>query len=119
MRFFECPYCKRIVTSILSLGNAAYILNTNKKCPHCFGRIRINLKSYMLSLLVVILSFVIVIVLTHTFINNIGILLLLFIFSYIVSIVQITIYSKYLKFRLFLPKDNVEEHMKNLPSYLK
>ena len=122
MRYEECPYCKKISVSYWSLGNAAFLFKTDKKCPHCFGRIKINLKSYFLTLLLAFVWLILFLVVGYFFknaIDNVGIILLLFILLHILIYSQVALLSKYWNFRMLLPKDDVNEHVKNLPSYLK
>lgn len=121
MKYCECPYCKRAVASFWSLGNTAYVFNTQKKCPHCMGRIKMNLRSYLLTIPIGGFSFIIVFAISYFILKDIStvVFFLLFAFVYSVFFIQIIVYSYYFCFRLFLPKDDVGEHMKKVPSYLR
>ena len=43
MSFLECPYCFRKAASMWDLGQQIYVMEPNKKCPHCLGPIEMNL----------------------------------------------------------------------------
>ena len=122
MKFEECRYCKRIAASYWSLGNAAFLFNDDKKCPHCFGRIKLDSKSYLAVLLIAFVWLILFLIVGYIFkdkVNGVGIVLLLFILLQILIYCQIALTSRYWSLRLFSPKDDVREHMKNMPSYLK
>ncbi len=122
MKYEECPYCNRISASYWSLGNAAFLFNTDKKCPHCFGRIRIDLKSYLIVFLTALVWLILFLIVGYIFkdkINNVGIYLLFFILLHVIIDFQVALFSRYWNLKMFLPKDDVTEHMKDLPSYLK
>ena len=127
MYYYECPYCKRTAASYWSLGNPAFLLNTDKKCPHCFGRLRIRIDSYLLMYPVAVISLIIFLVggsigsyfILNKMNLNLGIIVLLFICSQVFTNFLISLFSKYWNLRLLLPKDNVAEHIRNLPSYLR
>ena len=122
MLLCECPYCKKPAASFWWFGNTAYVFNKNKKCPNCLGRIRIGLASYFWISLIAFINVIIFLILNYNFryeMKNLGLFILLFVGVYGLIYLQVVICSKYCNLRLFLPKDNVVEHMKNLPSYLK
>ena len=123
MSYIECPYCKRKATSYLNLGNGLFILSGNKECPHCLGRIKINLSTYFLTFIfgiplllatLYVLSFFL-----DTHINYFLIAIVFVILGNFGFYLLIVLLAKFFQFRLFLPKDDVKEHMDNLPSYLK
>ena len=122
MRYEECPYCKRISASYWRLGNAAFFFNTDKKCPHCFGRLKLNLKSYLSIYMLAVFWLVLFFVVGYFFqdaIGNYGIIFLLFILLHILIYCNVALLSKFWCFRMLSPKDDVNEHMRNLPTYLK
>jgi hypothetical protein len=122
MTLFECPYCQRKAGSFWSFGNSAYFFSTKKKCPHCTGRIMFNATSLFITFLLEVVSFILVFGLTFLLyreIKGVGVLIpiLAVVFGLFFSLLSICV--RYFKLRLYLPKDDVKNHMDNLPSYLK
>lgn len=122
MTLLECPYCNRKASSFWSLGNSAFFFSTDKKCPHCDGRIKFNVTSLFITFLLPIVSLLIVFGLTFLLyreIKGIGVLIPLLVVVYGLFLILLSLSARYFKLRLYLPKDDVKNHMDNLPSYLK
>ena len=122
MILLECPYCKRKANSFWSLGNSVFFFSTDKKCSHCDGRIKFNIASLFITFLLPIVSLLIVFGLTFLLyreIKGIVVLVPLLVVVYGLFLILLSLSARYFKLRLYLPKDDVKNHIDSLPSYLK
>ena len=101
------------------------MFNIDKKCPHCFGRIKIRMEIYFMLLGFSFLLFIAYFYLFYNFqkffYEQRGIfpIIIIFSLSYGAMIYTGIFLSKILNLRIFIAKDNVENHIKSRQSYLK
>lgn len=121
MSFFECPYCKKGISSYLTFSYHA--LSGKKECGHCLGGIKLNFTRFLSVYMVGIPLFIVLLLFLYILNKHFNNLLLnIFIIVFIGNglfywIIQLL--AKHFNYRMFSPIDDVDEHNKKLPSYLK
>lgn len=109
MKLCECPSCFNSATSFWNLGNAAFLLNKNKRCSHCSIKIQLNIFILFCILLLAAFNVVFFFLLGHYLFpeyNNVGFYLITFGIMYICFYFQVCFVSKYFGLRLFIPIKN-------------
>ena len=124
MSFFECPYCFREAASKWDFGNSAFVLEPNKKCPHCLGPIKMNFPIFFLEIVVIpIPLFILIFYCAYVLSRLFPIIEEYLFFLFFILLGGFLLYlpkmiNQYLKLTIFLPKENVQEYRDNIPSYL-